>query len=108
MASGKREKSAEAMKSAVIAKLAMIAKQKPADSKPQVISTRAMGEMVDKIEAKNPGWLKRTAHLEKGRTYQSALQQARNHDIDVSCLTQEKTEKKNSDKNSKKRGEEGE
>ncbi len=94
MASSKKEKSVEAMKAAIIAKLVMVAKQKPEISKPRTISTRAMGELIDRVEEKVAGWVKRTTHLEKGRTFQSALQQARNHDIDVSCLTVEEMEKR--------------
>ena len=99
----KKEKSMESMKAAITAKLVMIVKTKPAHSKPSVISTKAMGELIDSVEERVPGWVKRTAHLEKLRTFQSALQQARNHDIDVSCLTVEEGEKKNSDKNKKRR-----
>ena len=90
----KKEKSMDSMKAAIIAKLVMIVKTKPAHSKPSIISTKAMGELIDKVEEKVPGWVKRTAHLEKVRTFQSALQQAKNHDIDVSCLTVEEGEKK--------------
>ena len=90
----KKEKSMDSMKAAIIAQLVMIVKTKPAHSKPSIISTKAMGELIDKVEERVPGWVKRTAHLEKVRTFQSALQQAKNHDIDVSCLTVEEGEKR--------------
>jgi hypothetical protein len=53
-----------------------------------------MGELVERVEEVVPGWIKKTAHLEKVRTFQSALQQAKNHDIDVKCLTTEEIDKK--------------
>jgi hypothetical protein len=92
----------EAMKSAITAKLVMVVKTRPAHCKPSVISTKAMGELIDKVEEAIPGWVKKTAHLEKMRTFQSALQQAKNHDIDIKCLTLEEIEKKNVAKSKKK------
>ena len=88
----KKDKSMESMKNAIIAKLVMVAKTRPAHSKPSIISTKAMGELVDRVEEAVPGWVKKSAHLEKVRTFQSALQQAKNHDIDVKCLTTEESD----------------
>jgi hypothetical protein len=100
--SGKKEKSMESMKNAIIAKLVMVVKTRPQHSKPSIISTKAIGELVDKVEEVVPGWIKKTAHLEKVRTYQSALQQAKNHDIDVKCLTTEEIDKRKVDKTKQK------
>jgi hypothetical protein len=102
MASGKKEKSMESMKTSIVAKLVMVVKTRPAHTKPSIISTKAMGELVDRLEEAVPGWVKKSAHLEKVRTFQSALQQAKNHDINIKCLTVEEIEKKNVDKNKKK------
>jgi hypothetical protein len=104
MAAAKKEKSMESMRASIVAKLVMVVKTRPADSKPSIISTKSMVELIERIEEQVPGWVKKTAHLEKGRTFQSALQQAKNHDIDVSSLTSEVTEVKNKDKNKTKEG----
>jgi hypothetical protein len=56
---GQREKSMESMRAAIIAKLVMIVKTKPADSKPSIISTKAMSELIDKVEEAVPGWVKK-------------------------------------------------
>ena len=93
----------ESMKNAIVAKLVMVVKTRPQQCKPSIISTKAIGELVEKVEEMVPGWTKKTAHLEKMRTFQSALQQAKNHNIDVKCLTTEEIDKKNADKNKKKR-----
>jgi hypothetical protein len=101
--SGKKEKSMESMKNAIVAKLVMVVKTRPQHSKPSIISTKAMGELVERVEEVVPGWIKKTAHLEKVRTFQSALQQAKNHDIDVKCLTTEEIDKKMLIKTKKKK-----
>ncbi len=49
----------ESMRAAIIAKLVMIVKTKPADSKPSIISTKAMSELIDKVEEAVPGWVKK-------------------------------------------------
>ncbi len=100
----KKEKSMESMRASIIAKLAMIVKAKPADRKPQIISTGAVSELIDRVEEKVPGWVKKTAHLDKLRTFQSALQQARNHVIDVSSLTSEDVKGKTKLKIKRRRG----
>ncbi len=93
-----KERSKESMRGAILAKLIAVAKQKPEQTRPKILSSKAITELIDQIESKVDGWIKRTAHLEKARTFQSALQQARNHQIDVACLTVEEKDKKNSDK----------
>ncbi len=99
------DRSKESMRNSIVAKLIMVAKQRPEASRPKVLSSKAITELVDLVESRVEGWMKRTSHLEKARTYQSALQQARNNDIDVSCLTVEEKDKNNNDKRSKNKEE---
>ena len=89
-----KERSKESMRGAILAKLIAVAKQRPEPTRPKVFWSKAITELIDLVESKVEGWIKRTAHLEKARTFQSALQQARNHQIDVSCLTVKEKDKK--------------